>query len=73
LYLDVNPANGSIKFNFPSLEWDELEQTCSLDVADLGGQGLTVISRWINLTVEAVRQQEVKALAKLQPVAEGFR
>ena len=34
LYLDVNPATGSIKLNFPDKEIWELEHTCALDVAE---------------------------------------
>ena len=37
LYLDVNPATGSIKLNFPDKEVWELKETCALDVADKGG------------------------------------
>src|SRR6476660_6053721 len=37
LYLDVNPATGAIKLNFPHLEVWEMAETCSLDVAAKGG------------------------------------
>jgi len=37
LYLDINPATGAIKLNFPHLEVWEMAETCSLDVADKGG------------------------------------
>ncbi len=37
LYLDVNPATGSIKINFPDLEVWEMPHTCALDIAERGG------------------------------------
>lgn len=67
LYLDVNPKNGHIKFNFPDAEVWELEETCSLDVAERE-QGITLeeVGRFMNLTRERVRQVEVSGLAKIQ-------
>jgi hypothetical protein len=40
LFIDVSPRTGAIKLNFPDLEPDELRQSCSLDVADRGGETL---------------------------------
>jgi len=66
LYLDVNPETGSIKINFPDLEPWELEQTCSLDVADRGGITLEEVGEIMNLTRERIRQVEVRGLLKLK-------
>ncbi len=67
LYLDVNPRNGHIKFNFPELEVWELEETCALDVAERE-QGITLeeVGQYMNLTRERVRQVEVSGLSKIQ-------
>jgi len=70
LYLDVNPATGSIKLNFPDKEVWELEQTCALDVADRGGITLEEVGSIMNLTRERIRQVETRGLAKLREVAE---
>lgn len=65
LYLDVK-ASGSIKLNFPTLEVDELAETCALDVADRGGSSLDSVGDALNLTRERVRQIEVSALGNIQ-------
>ncbi|MDY0061027.1 MAG: sigma factor-like helix-turn-helix DNA-binding protein [Myxococcota bacterium] len=67
LYLDVNPRNGHIKFNFPDQEVWEIEETCALDVAERE-QGITLeeVGRFMNLTRERVRQVEVSGLTKIQ-------
>jgi hypothetical protein len=70
LYLDVNPATGSIKLNFPDREVWELEETCALDVADRGGITLEEVGTIMNLTRERIRQVETRGLAKLRTVAE---
>lgn len=70
LYLDVNPENGSIKFNFPDFDPEEMEfmaATCALDVADDGEHTLEMVGDLINLTRERVRQVEVKAMMALRP------
>jgi len=68
LYLDVNRESGAIKLNFPTLEADELAETCTLDVADRGGTTLEQVADLINLTRERVRQLEFRALESLQEV-----
>jgi hypothetical protein len=65
LYLDVNPATGSIKLNFPDLAPWDLVETCVLDVADRGGLVLDDVGEILNLTRERVRQLEVRALLRL--------
>lgn len=59
LYIDVNPANGTLKLNFPHLEPGELAESCSLDVADRGGVPLEAVGAAMNITRERVRQLEV--------------
>jgi len=66
LYLDVNPETGSIKLNFPHLEVWEMEETCSLDVAERGGITLEEVGEIMNLTRERIRQVEVRGLLKLK-------
>jgi len=66
LYLDVNPETGSIKINFPDLEPWEMQQTCSLDVAERGGITLEEVGEIMNLTRERIRQVEVRGLLKLK-------
>ena len=66
LYLDVT-EKGSIVFNHPDKEPWELEETCSLDVAEKeDGQTLEEIGDILNLTRERVRQVERSALDKLK-------
>lgn len=66
LWLDVSNA-GSIKFNHPNVEPDEMaaQWSCALDVASRGPLGLTQIGRAMNVVRERVRQIEKKALEKL--------
>jgi hypothetical protein len=65
LYLDVNPETGALKLNFPDLEPQDLKESCALDVADLGGVTLEEVGGLMNLTREAVRQIETRALHQL--------
>lgn len=64
LFLDVTQA-GTVHFNHPGLEPDELEETCSLDVADRGGMVLESVGRLMQLTRERIRQIEVSGLRHL--------
>lgn len=67
LYLDVLPDTGSIKFNRPELEPEEMppELSCSLDCADDGPHKLDDVADRMNVTRERARQIEVRALHKL--------
>lgn len=71
LYLDVT-LTGSVKLNFPDLEPHEMSPagSCSLDVADGGGETLEVVGKLLNVVRERVRQIEDRALAKLDHVRE---
>lgn len=62
LYLDVDPRTGTIKINFPGLELDQIEQTCSLDVAEHGGVSLELAGSFMNITRERARQIETKGI-----------
>ncbi len=66
LYLDVSPRTGAIKLNFPDLEVWDMSETCALDVADRGGTTLEDVGAIMNLTRERIRQDEVRALSKLE-------
>jgi hypothetical protein len=70
LYLDVNPQTGTIKLNFPDLEVWELQNSCALDVADLGGTAIERVGDFMNVTRERIRQIETQALSKLGSVAD---
>ena len=66
LFLDVNPETGALKLNFPHLDVWEMEETCSLDVADRQGATLEEVGRLYGLTRERIRQYEVRGLAKIR-------
>lgn len=63
LYLDVT-RHGSLKFNFPDRDLDELRETCALDVADGGPRHLVTVGELMNITRERVRQIERRALER---------
>lgn len=65
LYLDVQARTGAIKLNFPDIEVEEMNESCSLDVADRGGATLEEVGAIMNLTYGGVRQIEVSAMAKI--------
>lgn len=65
LYLDVSPKTGSIKLNFPDLEVWELDESCSLDVAERGGVTAEDLGALLNVTRERIRQVELRALISL--------
>lgn len=73
LALDVHPTRGSIKINFPNDDVDDRAETCSLDVADGGGETLEVVAQFMNLTRERVRQLETRALATVLARAPQLR
>lgn len=65
LYLDITDA-GSIKYNFPDLEPEELPHSCALDAADLGPHTLDAIGEKTNVTRGRIRQLETRALQLLR-------
>ncbi len=70
LFLEVHPRTGNVLYNFGQLEPDELEHSCSLDVADAaadeGGLVLEEVARRLNLTHQGVRAIEVRALVRMR-------
>lgn len=64
LYLEATPS-GSVIYNFPDHDPDEIPQTCSLDVVD-EGVTLAVVADALNLTREAARQIEERVFSKLR-------
>ena len=62
---------GSLKVN-RHLELDQLEETCSLDVAERGGTKLREVGEILNMTRERVRQIETRALIKVAAIARSF-
>lgn len=66
LYLEVNPRTGSIRLNFPSSDVWDLEQTCSLDIADKGANTLKEVGTVFKISRERVRQVETLGLHLLK-------
>ena len=65
LFLDVR-RTGGITFNHPDREPWEVEESCSLDVADRGGATLDEVGRAMGLTRERARQLESLVLLKIR-------
>lgn len=74
LFLDVQPRTGHLHFNFPELSGPEEMTTdsCSLDVADNGGETLEAVGTRLQVTRERVRQIEILAGRKAFNVASIF-
>lgn len=62
LYLDINPDNGSITVRFPNLYPWELEESCSLDVAERGGMGIPPLAPLLAVSRQGVHVQVRRAL-----------
>ena len=64
IYLEAKES--SITMNFPDTEPWELEQSCTLDLADAFEAGMTLdqVGRVLGVTRERVRQLETVALSK---------
>jgi len=73
LYLDVNPSNGRIKYNFPDCEPDEIPEPCAMRVAMRKGATLEEVGRVLNVTRERARQIQNQAMAKLAQSAGAYR
>ena len=65
-YLEINEGTGTIKLNFPDLDPLELDDPCTLAIAERGALTLEETGVKVNLTRERVRQVEVMALRKLR-------
>lgn len=68
LAIDINPWNGTIKLNYPDLDLDAMPETCSLDVAERGGETLQGVADLMRVVRERVRQIEEQALRRVLPV-----
>lgn len=69
LYLDVNDATGSIRFNFPDLQpWEMApNESCAKDIArDENGTSLARVADLLNITRERARQLEEIIIDKLR-------
>lgn len=64
LYLDISPVTGSIKLNFPGRELEDIDESCSLDVAERGSSTLAQIAKRLNVTRQGVALVEHRALVK---------
>lgn len=69
LYLEVTPF-GSLKLNYPHLEPEDLEHSCSLD-PDVQGISLVEVQRITGLTKQRVQQIETQAFRKLETLKIG--
>lgn len=70
MFLDVNPKNGSIKFNWPGRDLRELEDTCVLDVVDKEKDlSFSEIGDLLNISHEAARQTLEKGIRALKQEA----
>jgi hypothetical protein len=65
LAFDYNQRNGSLTENFPDLDFDQIPQTCALDVADRGETSLDDVGQLLNVTREAMRLTEIRAFKKI--------
>ena len=65
LALDVSDS-GNIKLTFPGTEVEDMQFTCSLDLADTDGATLDEIGAAQNISRERVRQIELTAIAHLR-------
>lgn len=70
LFLDVQ-GSGNLKLNFPELEPGDLDESCSLDVADRREHSLDEIGQIMSVTRERARQIEERALLKLAASSAG--
>ena len=66
LGVEVNPDTGSLKHVFGDVPIEDVEHTCSLDVADLGGATLEDVAAATGLTRERVREIETIGLERMR-------
>lgn len=67
LYAEVS-EQGWLKLNFPHLDPEDMEESCSLDVADRTETGVTleVLGEVFNISLEGARQVELDVLGELR-------
>ncbi len=66
LFGDLLPGSGNLRQTFPGIEPWEMQETCSLDVAERDGATLEEVGKVLNLTRERVRQIEEIGLQRLR-------
>lgn len=66
LYLDVEPATGSLHVNWPDTDPTELEETCSLHVAETTKVTLDQVGLLLGVTRERIRQIEALAIKRVR-------
>lgn len=74
LLLDIDPGTGAIYTSFGGADFDEIPQTCALDVADQGGLTLQEVAETVGITRERVRQIESRSqrvLRRMPPALVG--
>ncbi len=72
LYLDVKDS-GLIRYSFPGVDLDDLQESCSLDAAEQGRRSLEQVGDLVNLTRERVHLVVLEAREKLRPALEGAK
>ncbi len=72
-HLALEVHEHAIKYNFPHVDVTDMNETCSLDVADHQGTTLEEVSELLNITRERVRQIERAALKRVQKRAGPLR
>lgn len=65
LYISVS-ATGGLTFDHPTIDVENLKESCSLDAADRGGLTLEEVGAAMGITRERVRQIEERSLRKLK-------
>ena len=66
LYLDVDVETGALHLNHPSVEVEDMRDSCALDVADRGGETLESVGSLMNLTRERIRQIQALVTDRLR-------
>jgi hypothetical protein len=74
LYLDVH-IKGSIKFNFPDTEPEDMLVSCALDVADECQEGLTCddIAALLNITRQGVAMIEQSIMPRVRRALKDYK
>ncbi len=66
LFLDIDEETREIHLNYPGKEIFELENTCSLDIAEKGEVPLPEVARILNVGQKAVRNLVSRSLATVR-------
>ncbi len=62
----MDEVTGAIKINFPELEPEDMEHSCSLDAAEDGKRDCREVGELINLSREGVRKLTIQAQQKIR-------